>query len=165
MRPIDLAKHQQPFFIEIQHSDGHGYVKFKTTNAEIGCVETSKGWASGNGLFALEDAGSDKYYIKATNNTNATIGYLYLSDKKTGVFTSRNSIMWSKDKKDQANYKFEFVTNDFQRRFYRINCNGKFLKATSVDKGYLKAKELGPFEGFYELNMPVSMHEGFFSII
>ena len=157
VRPSDLAKHDQPFFIHSENPDS--YVKFKTSKADLGHVETSKNWATGNGLFALEDAGSGKYYIKAISGAKAVVGYLYLSDKKTGVFSSKaNNILWSKEKQDQPNYKFEFQESDWQNSNHRIVCNGRFLLATASEKGYLKTKEggLAVNEGYFELNMPVS---------
>ena len=157
VRPSDLAKHDQPFFIHSQDHDS--YVKFKTSKADLGHVETSKNWATGNGLFALEDAGSGKYYIKAMSNAKSVVGYLFLSDKTTGAFSKTNNIMWSKEKQDQPNYKFEFEQGGWPRNSQRIACNGRTLLTTTGEKGHLRAnKEYYDTytERCFELNMPVS---------
>ena len=158
VRPADLAKYDEPFYIHSENPDS--YVKYKTSKAYNGYVKTSKkGWSGGNRLFGLEDAGSGKYYIKAVGDSRAVVGYLYLSDKKTGVFKRLNNIMWSKEKKDNPNYKFEFQESAWQNSNYRIICNGKILIATTGFKRFLKATDSGVAlnEAYFELNMPVSI--------
>ena len=159
VRPQDLAKHSQSFYIHSELPDC--YVKFSRSASDYGYVETQKSYVGDATLFALEDAGSGSYYIKARDqDDNMDLGYLYLSDKKSGMLGSRlNNIMWSHDKQEKPNFKFEFECNKYQYGNHRIYCQGMALVASAGRSKYLRAtpEELDCTEGYFELNMPVSI--------
>lgn len=159
IRPEDLAKHGQSFYIHSELPDC--YVKISKSALNDGYVESQKTYVGDAMLFALENAGSDSYYIKARNQDDTMdIGYLYLSDKKSGIPGFRlNNIMWSHEKQDKPNFKFEFECNKYQYGCHRIYCQGMALLASTALLKYLRAtpEHLEDTEGYFELNMPVSI--------
>eukprot|EP00112_Aurelia_sp_Birch-Aquarium-sp1_P004265 Seg1481.7 transcript_id=Seg1481.7/GoldUCD/mRNA.D3Y31 product="hypothetical protein" protein_id=Seg1481.7/GoldUCD/D3Y31 len=168
VRPEDLAKHGFSFYIHCFSPDA--YVRYSTSKIYNGYVMTKPGYkpveSSTKTLFSLEDAGSpNTYYIKAKDFSNLDVGYLYMSDKRTGFhgipgWERHNNIMWSADKKDELKYKFEFLERDNRLGSYFIRCLAKkYLMVTTGSMRYVKATSEAPVKGGgdFELVMPVSI--------
>ena len=159
VRPKDLAKHGQSFYIHCRVPNC--YLKYSTSFFNYGNIVTQKSHVGDATLFALEDAGSGSYYIKARNqDDNKDVGYLYLSDKKSGMPGFRlNNIMWSQDRQDEPNFKFKFQEDPAIYANWVIRCMDMYLIATANFNRYLMARTKFPRRsegGYFELNMPVS---------
>lgn len=162
VRPQDLAKNAQSFCIYSKDTDS--YLKCTDTKLHSRSIITTDDYSGQTARFALEHAGSDDtYYIKTMqspgNDKFVAAGYLFLSEKKSGLFKPLRNVMWSPNKTDDPAYKFKFELFTERRRWYRIICDGLYLTTTeSQILGNVKAIPFhDDYEGFFELNIPVSI--------